>query len=217
MDEVFIKPIKQYDDHCKTCRWENLLAWIEPCGSCFEYSNYETKTPDQVHKKGRARGMILPLHIVIYDKRARDGTWCAKQSKRYPHGCPNFPECPTKHPDFITLQGYKWYAVTEEFDIEGWEKSQAEKHEGENWSRRQLRNPRHWQKVVMKRLRSKAQANSNRLLGDIILEIPEACGVDVVRTMSKVGVKFEWGEQAKKIKKIMLIGKVQKKEDAKNA
>jgi len=145
---------------------------------------------------------------VVYDVRARDGTWCAKPSKSYLHGCPNYPGCPAKYPDFLDLwDKYDWYAVIEEFDIEGWEKNQAEKHKDEGWSRKQLRNPRHWQKGVMKRLRDKAHANSNRLLGDIILEIPEACGVDVVRTMASVGIRFEWGLNAKTYRKVMLIGK----------
>ncbi len=159
----------------------------------------------------------MPLPEVVYDARARDGTWCAKRSDRYPKGCPNFPECPPKYPDFKTLQGYDWYAIIEEFDIAAWEHRQAKKHEGEGWSLKQLRNPRHWQKGVMKRLLMKAQANSNRLHGDIILEIPEASGVDLVRTMAKVGVHFEWGEQAKMFRKVMLVGKIHRDEGTKDA
>jgi len=41
----------------------------------------------------------------------------------------------------------------------------------------------------------------------VILEIPEAFGINVVETMAKVGVKFEWGIRAKIIRKVMLIGK----------
>lgn len=48
---------------------------------------------------------------------------------------------------------------------------------------------------------------TNFLMGDILLDIPEAHGVDVVRTMAKVGVKFEWGENAQVFRKVMFIGK----------
>lgn len=157
---------------------------------------------------------MIALQEVIYDIRARDGTWCAKKSDRYPKGCPNFPQCPPKYPDFQTLQGYAWYAIIEEFNIDAWEKSQAEKHKDEHWSLKQLRNPRHWQKGVERRLKEKTYANSNRLLGDIILEKPEASGVDLVRTMAKVGMRFEWGEEAKIFRKIMLIGKIHRNEGA---
>lgn len=154
---------------------------------------------------------LISLPEVVYDCRARDGTWCAKPSRDYPKGCPNFPKCPQRYINFKKIDEgfgpFKWFAVIEEFDITGWEASQREKHKGENWSRKQLRNPRHWQKGVMKRLREKALNNVNFLMRDVLLEIPEAHGVDVVRTMAKVGVTFEWGLQAKTIRKVMLIGK----------
>lgn len=146
---------------------------------------------------------LIPLPEVVYDIRARDGTWCTRKPR-----CMNFPVCPQSHPDFMTLKGsYGWYAVVEEFDVAAWEAEQREKPHRRNESRKQLRNPRHWQKGVMRRLRQKARMHSNRLNGDIILEIPEACGVDVVRTMARVGVKFEWGLSAKVFRKVMLIGK----------
>lgn len=44
-------------------------------------------------------------------------------------------------------------------------------------------------------------------MGDILLDVPEAHGVDVVRTMARVGVKFEWGEKAQVFRKVILIGK----------
>jgi len=156
---------------------------------------------------------LIPLEEVVYDYRARDGTWCTKSSKDYPKGCPNFPTCPENHRDFHYLERafgpFTWYAIVEDFNITEWESKQAERHKGEGWSRKQLRNPRHWQKGVMKRLRDKALKHVNFLIGDILLEIPEAHGIDVIRTMAKIDIKFEWGLQAKTIKKVMLVGKTE--------
>jgi hypothetical protein len=177
---------------------------------------------------------LIPLPEVVYDCRARDGTWCAEKSADYPKGCPNFPRCPQECMDFKEIERRfgprNWFAVIEEFDIAGWEASQRKKHEIsetnciasltvtrydtsrekqpiKKWSRKQLRNPRHWQKAVMASLKAKAQSHMNCIMGDLILQIPEAHGVDVVRTMAKVGVTFEWGLQAKMIRKVMLVGK----------
>lgn len=182
---------------------------------------------------------MIKLEEVVYDLRAKDGTWCAKKSVDYPKGCPNFPKCPQSHMDFKKINekgSFEWFAVVEEFNIAEWETSQREKHNNDKekicvsslmvtryssiekkpikkWSRKQLRNPRHWQKGVRKRLRDKALKHVNYIMGDVLLEIPEAHGVDVVRTMAKVGVTFEWGLQAKTILKVMLIGKRKIKEN----
>lgn len=152
---------------------------------------------------------LIPLPEVIYDCRARDGTWCAKLSKDYPKGCPNFPDCPGMCPDLLEIEAklgpFDWYAVVEEYDIAAHEARMHAKFPA--WSRKQCRNPRHWQNGVMKRLREKAHRHINHIMEDVLLDIPEAHGVDVVRTMAKVGIKFEWGLQAKTIRKVMLVGK----------
>lgn len=145
---------------------------------------------------------LIPLPEVVYDVRARDGTYCAKKPR-----CMNYPKCPEAHRDFQSYQGYSWFGVVEEFDLAKWEADQREKPWRKGETRKQLRNPRHWQKGVMKRLLEKTESLSNRLMGDVILEVPEACGVHVILTMAKVGVRFEWGDNAKTIRKVMLVGK----------
>jgi len=103
--------------------------------------------------------LIIPLKEVVYDIRARDGTWCNHNG----FTCMNFPKCLQRYPDFLSLKNFSWGAIIEEFDLEAWAESQREKHKGEGWSEKQLRNPRHWQKKVRARLMAKAIANSNRL------------------------------------------------------
>lgn len=155
---------------------------------------------------------LIPLPEVVYDLRAKDGTWCAKPSRDYPKGCPNFPDCPQRYMDFKKIDEgfgpFKWFAVIEEFNIAAWEEAQRQKHLSEGWSRKQLRNPRHWQKGVMSRLRTKSLSLINCIMGDVLLEIPESQGVNVIATMAKVGITFNWGLEAKVFKKVMLVGRV---------
>lgn len=146
---------------------------------------------------------IVKLKEVVYDKRARNGTWCKLKYPGHPHGCPNFPKCISKHPDFKTLKGYEWYAVIEKFDLAKQEYNMKLKHP--IWSKRQCRCLLYWQGGVRKRLKKKAYSNVNNFLGDIVLEIPEACGVNVFKTMKKVGIKLQRNPDL--VIKVMLVGK----------
>ena len=119
----------------------------------------------------------------------------------------NFPQCPELRPDFKELsEQYEWYVVIEEFDISGWEAKQRVKHP--DWTARQLRNLRHWQKGVVKRLREATRYHLNQLSADVMLDILEASGVNCVKTMAGIGIPLEWGVKAKTFRKIMLIGKL---------
>jgi len=95
--------------------------------------------------------------------------------------------------------------VIEDFDISAWESKQRLKHP--DWTIRQLRNSRHWQKGLVKKLRESTRYWFNELDADVMLDIPEACGVNLVKTMSDMGMPLEWGQTARTIRKIMLIGK----------
>jgi len=148
---------------------------------------------------------LIPLSKVYYDPRARNGVWCLRPYEGHPHGCPKYEKCkPWRYPDFSRLSGYLWFAVVEEYDLEAHAARQAEKHQG--WTYKQLRNPRHWQRGVMKRLREKAYRNSNRLMGDVVLEVPEASGVNVLHTMAMAGHPLRM-KKPKIVCKVMLVGK----------
>src|SRR5208337_4592264 len=127
--------------------------------------------------------LAYPLKEVIYNHEAR-GPWCASPYAGHPHGCPNLVKgCTTRRPDFLSIgENYNWCAVVEEFNL----KSHAEymkakiwaEHQKE-WTDRQCRNPLYWQGGVRKRLREKAQRIASTSPNSIILDIPEACGVEV--------------------------------------
>jgi hypothetical protein len=142
---------------------------------------------------------MIRLETVIYDKRARDGTWCKLPYPNHPNGCPNFPLCPNKYQDLSELNNIDWYAVIEEFDLKAHAESMKARHP--DWTDRQCRNLLYWQNGVRKRLREKAYRNAN---GGIVLEIPEACGVNLFATMSRVGIRLKRNPDL--IKKIMLVG-----------
>jgi len=133
--------------------------------------------------------MIRELKEVIYDERANNGVWCRLPYPDHPRGCPNFPQCPSRYPDFKTLQGYKWFLIIEEFDLASHAEKMKEKHP--EWTDRQCRNLLYWQNGVRSRLEVKAKAFYRPLLGDILLEIPEACGVNMFETMSKAGITLQ--------------------------
>lgn len=151
---------------------------------------------------------VIELSEVMYDERARDGTWCTLPYPLHKKGCPNFPKCPNNRVDFKTLSGYKWWAVIEEFDLVAHAKRMKEKHP--HWSERQARCVLYWQRGVKSRLLKKAEKLMKELggpMGTIILTIPEANGVDVFNTMTHHGLILKPNPDY--VYKIMLVGKIE--------
>ena len=151
---------------------------------------------------------VIELETVIYNPWARNGTWCKAPYPNHPKGCPNYKRCLSNNPDFRTLFQTRsplgWYAVVDEFDLEAHAAHMKAAHP--TWSGRQCRNPLYWQGKVMKRLREAAEAFLASSGGGTILEIPEACGVEVFETMAKAGVILE--RTPRIVRKVMLVGMV---------
>lgn len=145
---------------------------------------------------------MIPLTTIVYDPRARNGVWCCHPYPGHPHGCPNFVKGCTlkKRVDFRELENlYNWYAVVETFDLKAHAERMKAKHP--NWSDRQCRNPLYWQGTVRASLRDKTVI----MAGDIVLDIPEANGVNVFETMARAGVILECKPDI--VRKVMLVGK----------
>ena len=150
---------------------------------------------------------LIPLKEVVYESKARDGTWCTLPYPGHPHGCKNFPQCPLKYPDFKELQaqGYNdWSAVMIEFDRQQFGIMMRSKHP--KLSKAQSECLLYWQPEVRRKLREKAYSYANKFNGDKVLEIPEACGINVIVTMIKAGVKMEV-KDPKIVRKVMFIGR----------
>jgi hypothetical protein len=150
---------------------------------------------------------IIELGEIILNDRARDGTWCTMPYPNHPNGCPNFPQCPQYRSDFNEFNGYKWFAIIERFDLEAHAKRMKEKHH--KWSERQCRNLLYWQNSVRAKLRKRTQIFAYQTNADIILEIPEANGVNIFGTMAKNGLLLK-AHNPKIIYKIMFVGKKKK-------
>lgn len=145
---------------------------------------------------------IIELKEVIFDPRAR-GSYCKTPYPNHPNGCPNYPDCIFKHPSFATIpKDHTWFAIIEEFDLRAHAKNMLVKHP--HWTDRQCRNPLYWQGGVRKRLMDKARKFKGDYLG-WILDIPEACGVEVFETMKLAGVHLE-KTHPETVKKVMLVG-----------
>jgi len=106
--------------------------------------------------------------------------------------------------DFLDYKGYDWFAVVEEFDLKSHAEKMKEKHP--HWTERQCRNLLYWQNGVRSRLRKKAEALALPFMGDVILDIPEANGVNMFDTMAMHGLVIE-RQKPDTLHKIMLVGK----------
>jgi hypothetical protein len=144
---------------------------------------------------------IISLETIVYDQRARNGIWCCSPYENHPKGCPNFVKgCTKKRPSFAEIMfEYNWFAVIEIFDLKTHSERMKTKHP--NWTERQCRNPLYWQGAVRANLRKKALS----FKGDILLDIPEANGINVFETMAKVGIILE--RKPDMVRKIMIIGR----------
>jgi len=146
----------------------------------------------------------IKLQMIAYNESARNGVWCTHPYPGHKTGCPNFKKgCTSCRPDFKNIaEMYNWYAVMEVFDL----KSHAEKMRSRlPWTERQCRNPLYRQPAVRKKLRQKAEALAAKYSPQsIILDIPEACGVEVFETMSLVG--YELDRHPDIVVKVMLVG-----------
>ena len=155
--------------------------------------------------------VAIPLKTVHYDPAAR-GLWCRSPYPNHPKGCPNFPKCIQERPDFkVIADKYRWYAVVEIFNLADHMQIMKERHP--LWTERQCRNPLYWQEGVRAKLRAKAElvAGQRNQYGhylkneNIILDIPEACGINVFETMEGIGITLERTSPLT-VKKVMLVG-----------
>jgi predicted metal-binding protein len=145
---------------------------------------------------------MIYLPKIVYDLRARDGTWCTLSYPNHRKGCPNFPQCPPKYIDFKEIEkNCTWYAVVEEFNLKDHAKRMKRIHP--DWTERQCRNLLYWQGRVRAILKQETRRICSE--GDIVLENPEASGIDVFKTMALVEIELKKNPDI--VRKIMMIGR----------
>ncbi len=138
---------------------------------------------------------------------------CCKPYYNHPKGCPNFGErntCPPTAPflnDFLDLTK-KVLAVCIHFNLGQHIEKMKTKHP--NWSQRQCECCLYWQGSIKKKLKYEIKYNMERYpLFDgyklVATDCPEGMGVNVTKTMKKVGIILEWPPK-KTVRKIAFIG-----------
>ena len=157
--------------------------------------------------------MIYPISEknVVINENAK-GPWCRLPYPNHPQGCPNYGKrktCPPVAKKFGDLIEPPLYLAIQQFNLEFHKKKMKEKHP--NWTDKQCRNLLYWQKGVIKRLKDESYQFA-RTLGDnfIVLDVPEANGVQVFETCKKIGILLDKNPE-KIVYKIMIIGKNKEK------
>lgn len=136
-------------------------------------------------------------------------TLCRKPYPGHPRGCPNYAHrksCPPDAPfleEVLDMSRTVWVAWVD-FNLEKQRQRMWAKHP--KWSERQAECCLYWQGGVRKQLRDEMEAfvdNADAAL--MIIEVPEAHGVNVTETMWRVGVGLQWPPKII-VRKVGLIG-----------
>jgi len=149
--------------------------------------------------------MIVPLNRVIFGEYVRK--WCKLPYPNHPNGCSMYGtrnSCPPYAPMFYELIELPYYLVIREFDLETQEIYMKRRHP--NWSKKMCRNARYWQKSLMNQIMREARLFVWQHPEYMILERPEANGVNLFSTCRIHGIKLERNPQ-KIVRKMVMVGK----------
>lgn len=149
--------------------------------------------------------MIIPLGKVVHGEFYT--SWCLLPYPGHPDGCPMYgtrDECPPYAPLFEAVVEPPFYLAVQEFDLEGWVKKLQAEHPSR--SEAQCRIPYLWQGKVKRELLAEANKFLWTFPGGVILERPEANGVNLFATCRLQGMELEKNPQ-KVVKVMMIIGR----------
>jgi predicted metal-binding protein len=138
--------------------------------------------------------MIIQINpkLITYDKSIQG--LCKKNFYGHPKGCPNFGAkqgCPpqpliNKVLDF----SQEMYVVHTEFPVGVFAQRMKDAHPG--WNPRQWYNPRLWQPKARKIQRTEEEKAKKQYSVEMIIQNPEAHGIDVTDMMQKIGIGLQW-------------------------
>ncbi len=132
------------------------------------------------------------------DKCLSPRSMCIKPYKNHKNGCPNFGKLPTCPPNIPCMYDQVFdvsdvHAVVTKFNLEEYYNERREKrpdlHEG------QIRNIRNWQPTAIKEndYAISELYKDNQIKKDYVsTRLLECMGVEVVKTMEKVGIKIKF-------------------------
>lgn len=141
----------------------------------------------------------LELNKIIYDARAKDGTWCTmpyksyKGDKQHLKGCPEYPKCINKRIDWMDINTYRyrWFSFVRKFSILDY--ALFMKNKNSKLTDNQCRCVLYYQKGINKTIKDtiKKWFNIKDFNKVILLDRPEANGINVYSTMSKHGLNLK--------------------------
>ena len=149
------------------------------------------------------RVINIPI-IPVLDFGVRE--YCTLPYPGHKKGCPMFgkrKECPPQAPLFDKHfdMTKPIFAAICEFDI--WKHAVRMFNKHPHWTDKQCRNPLYWQNSVRKMLKEFCEEFCRE--GLVYTLIPEAMGMDVVKTMAKADVKIEFPPNII-VRKVAIIG-----------
>ena len=120
---------------------------------------------------------------------------CAKPYPGHPKGCPNLNKnnkCPPKAPRIEELLDLSKsiFAVYNVFKFGEYVDLMKLKHP--DWTKRQLECCLYWQGTARKQLKLIIKNFLKEYPEFLVIGTPEACGVDLTKTMQSVGINLEW-------------------------
>ena len=113
-------------------------------------------------------------------------------------------DCPSQAAYYEDIVQPPYYLIIREFDLQAQAEAMRERHP--TWSEKMCRNPRYWQKGLMKELMAEAQEFLWQFPDGRILIRPEAHGINLFETCSLYGIELERNPQ-KVVRKMMMIGR----------
>lgn len=120
---------------------------------------------------------------------------CRKPYPNHPKGCPNFNKratCPPTVPliEKILVLTEPVYAIWNRFEFGEHVEKMRKAHP--DWTDRQLANCLYWQGTARKALRVEVTAFETLCPSRLVLYVPEANGVNVTKTMARIGIRLQW-------------------------
>lgn len=129
----------------------------------------------------------------VLDMRMR--ALCVKPYPRHPKGCPNYGKkdgCPPTAPKIDTVLDLTKpvFAIYNIFEFG--KHCERMRRLKPGWSERQIRCCLYWQQTARKQLKAVIHRFLWAHPNLTVLDVPEACGINITKTMGAVGIELEW-------------------------
>lgn len=151
---------------------------------------------------------------IVFDVNSM-GPWCLLPYPNHKKGCPNYAKkkgCPPFSERYYDLIEPPFFLSVQTFDLGKHAIQMKKRHL--NWTDKQCRNLLYWQNKIRKTIKDESyQFASDRGKNFIVLETPEANGINIFETCKNIGILLN-KNPSQIVYKIMLVGKsIKSRED----